>query len=221
VKTFVLFALLAVAVNASAQTCPSSCIRMPAGQSCSTAPAVDSTGTACTQAMHAAFDVPHGSLALAMGSPFTGCSGSVTMVDDYVVHGSLGPPGTFSAILTVNLAWTCGTSPFPGSIDVNLTQDGSNNARGFWKVSDVDCFLGPPAPAIPLILPIAIAPETPFRLASSIALSLGQQEAFDVRATLTFSGLPAGSSITSCKGYVEGSVPARTASWGRLKATYR
>jgi hypothetical protein len=211
---------LALAASPGLAACPSSCISVPPA-SCSTAARTDTTiaAPACANALHAGYDIPQGILFLTASSTFGGCTPAVTVVDDYVVHGALGSPGTFGAILEVIASWECGITP--GSIDVNLTEGTANNARNYLKVTDIDCFFGPPTRTFELYVPLAVTPETPFRLTSSLAFSLGQQQAFDVHGTLRFTGLPTGSAITSCKGYVEGAVPARATSWGKLKAGYR
>jgi len=216
----ILCILLALGAAPAFATCPASCINVPP-PSCSFAATADTTLAvpSCSNALHAGFDIPQGTLFLSAGSPFGGCTPSVTMVDDYVVHGPLGPEGTFGAILEVTESWECGITP--GSIDVNLTEGTSNNARYYMKIWDLTCYLGPPTQTFELYVPLAVSPETPFRLSSEITFGMGQQQVFDAHATLRFTGLPPGSAITSCKGFVEGSVPARPTSWGRLKAGYR
>jgi hypothetical protein len=70
-----------------------------------------------------------------------------------------------------------------------------------------------------------------------VTFTAGQPELLSIRAhgqrspggahhseatcVLTFSGLPAGAGVVSCKGYSGAIVPARPNSWGRLKTMYR
>jgi hypothetical protein len=70
--------------------------------------------------------------------------------------------------------------------------------------------------------PVAAVEGVPFEIGlKSIANSQGGEGGW-VRAKLRFEGLPAGTSITSCKGYRQDQpVPALATSWGRVKAAYR
>ena len=74
-------------------------------------------------------------------------------------------------------------------------------------------------------IPISVSPNTPFRLRYSILLQTGLNglEAPEY-ATLRFrfKDLPPGSGLVSCQGFLAGGpVPARTTTWGNLKARYR
>jgi hypothetical protein len=61
----------------------------------------------------------------------------------------------------------------------------------------------------------------PFRVIAIAQASGNEIASGTVIGTLSFTGLPAGASVTSCRGFVQNVVPTLAATWGRLKSAYR
>ena len=73
-----------------------------------------------------------------------------------------------------------------------------------------------------LILPVAGISGQPFQLHFEIACSNVGSSPGSLGGTFSFTGLPPGTGITSCHGYLNGTpVAAHESSWGRVKILYR
>ena len=77
-------------------------------------------------------------------------------------------------------------------------------------------------------MPLTITPtfDVPFALSTILELQVSGLGAnlygrADLGTRLRFDRLPSGARVTSCRGFVNGTVPVRASSWGRIKATYR
>ena len=76
-----------------------------------------------------------------------------------------------------------------------------------------------------LVLPVTIVAGTP----AEVDFTLGGRQLVggignesDASATITFSGLPPGATMTSCQGFQGArATPAKSVSWGKLKSLYR
>jgi hypothetical protein len=73
-----------------------------------------------------------------------------------------------------------------------------------------------------VVLPLTLVEGQPLRLRATVRADATNLDGAltSADAVLRFAGLPRGVSVTSCRAY-DLPVPAATATWGRLKATYR
>ena len=169
-------------------------------------------GRSCGSAS-VAYDLVQGTLAAY--AVFVPVSGEAQ--DDYTVTSV--PPGsglTFRARLDVQ-ASACASSYSYGRTTARLAE-GSNEDRvtvspyeGCYSVNDT------------LEITLTHFAGEPFRLTLEVGFSLIEGTASgSVQGRLSFLDLPPGAVITSCQGFrQEIATPARTHTWGQLKAQYR
>jgi len=171
-----------------------------------------------------AYDLIAGTLAMSQC-----CGPAETFVqasDAYDVAGvPLGAPVTVTATLTVDsdVRTSCDQALLCGGalVDIQIRHGADSVA--------VQHVITPPPQEMTwhdtLVLPVMIVPGTP----AEIAFTLGGRQligsigdASDASATITFSGVPPGATVTSCQGY-QGTraTPAKPMSWAKLKSAYR
>jgi hypothetical protein len=161
----------------------------------------------------ASYSIPNGSLSVsfnAQGDFSTGADARVQ--DDFTVVGV--PAGTPVALVAHLHATLSGTFPFGNhvaSVSATLTDANGNQATAF----------APPSTDQDLTIPVAAVAGQQFRL--TFEINGGTQDwSGGGNGAFLFSGLPAGTAVTSCNGYVsDASVPVRQTSWGRIQQLYR
>lgn len=208
---------LAGAVPAAAD-CPASLVSMLGIPASSTSAAVfDTVG-----------DVGEASWDMGSGRVFMRSNGWLTGIvvdafDDFDVTGvAAGTPVDLVAVLTVDGAvWTdgCGGSGCGGLYEVKLFHGDDSLV-----VLHADqLFTGRIDHHDVLQLPLTITAGQPERLEIRAhgRRSPGGAHLSEATSVLTFTGLPAGVGITSCKGFAGAVVPARPSTWGRVKSLYR
>jgi hypothetical protein len=153
----------------------------------------------------ASYDIPAGRFSVNASFP-AGCGGGAIVVvqDDFKVIGL--PAGTPLQIVAVLHASA-------NSATTTLTDSDGNHvtigAIGQGTIGDVT-------------LPIAAIAEQPFHLTFDALAGVNAAVSGAVDADFHFTGLPPGTAVVSCNGYVsDRSVPVRAITWGRLKAHYR
>jgi hypothetical protein len=154
----------------------------------------------------------------------TGASGLETVLeDDFVVSGpAAGTPVTFDAVLDLEGSAACFSEPGAGGGGRvrGLVREGASNERSVQHATSI--------PSVPyvavnesLTLPVSAVAGSPVHLRFAV-----RGEALDgaasLQGTFRFANLPAGASVTSCRGYSSAApVPARATTWGGLKSRYR
>lgn len=220
--------LLLTLTNANAAGCPENCIRIPnVGTSCSPAAVRDTaltavqTGHMCTDDFEARYDIPQATLFLASGSPFGGCDPEITVEDDFIVHGLAdGTPVSFTGRFEVSAESYCQLGF--GGVTASLRAGAGIPASLAWALGQDDC--ENPVPNVRaeiLTVPISGLAGSPIRMRFVLGATMGELFGASVLGKFGFDGLPNGTTIVSCNGFVDGPVPARPASWGKLKAQYR
>lgn len=130
--------------------------------------------------------------------------------------------------------FTVGRLPFgtPVVLDAKLSAYGNAPPSGksgpSWTVtlgSDADSVIGVKNYedwSQELTLHLNVIAGTPFRVHYRMQV-LGGFDSFEQNegATLTFENFPPGAVISSCHGYLQGTLPIQPATWGSLKARYR
>jgi hypothetical protein len=221
------FLLVVASANANAG-CPESCIRIPnVGTSCSPAAVRDTaltavqTGHLCTDYFEARYDIPQATLFLTSGSPFGGCDPEITVEDDFVVHGLPdGTPVSFTGRFEVSAEYYCQLGY--GGVSASLRAGVGIPASLAWALGQNDCTNPVPnSRAEVLTVPISGLAGSPIRMRFVLGATMGELFGANVLGKFGFDGLPNGTTIVSCNGFVDGPVPAQPASWGRLKAQYR
>jgi hypothetical protein len=172
------------------------------------------TWTAGTACPGACYDGPNGTLhaefAPSIHDNPKSCIVDLVFADDYQLVG--GTPGMSypceaRLLAAVAIADTGGV--------VAVLDDAANPAGGVGKSWNRP---GPAAGSI--VLPLVLIAGQPIRLEAELLLTGFPAGNVTANAVLRFAGLPQGVSVTSCRAY-DLPVPAATATWGRLKATYR
>jgi hypothetical protein len=228
-----LFFLLVIPVRAWSD-CPAACAifveccdsdlnPLPPHNFCSTAASFDQSASSDPNnfwssgpcSAHMAYDVPSGTLYAELGASFQGCSSAMSLDEDFTVNGQ--PSGT-PVDLTAQLVVTR-TMQIQGVSNFDLTarlSHGSDVAS--WHV-DTNAALTPPF-STTLSLPLHVVAGTPFRI-NYFLQSTPEEAHASLLGSFMFTDLPAGASISSCRGYSQGAVPTQPSSWGRIKAVYR
>src|SRR5262245_14566433 len=134
-----------------------------------------------------------------------GAFANVTVVDDFRVVGV--PAGTPVAITAV--------------LHVDCYNAGASMSDAFGHSVSFAIAFEPGT--VDRSLPIAALAEQPFRLTFTAGAGADYaRTGSQVNASFHFTGLPPGTAVVSCNGYVsDQSVAVRPASWGRLKSLYR
>jgi len=152
----------------------------------------------------------------------TGADVRLRATDDFRVTGlAPGTPLTLAAHLSSQMAVDINRRFFYGKVVVRLIESASNQVS---DSLDQSCGLSCPEPVrreSDLSIVIATTSDQVFRLEYSVECSLywGNTSAYE---TLSFSGLPPGAMITSCKGFQQDAPTlALPVSWGVLKIRYR
>ena|SRR5689334_3589799 len=214
-RASLLVLLLCAAPVARAAVCPQNNMAGD-GQSVFSSLAVDARDLGNTNER---YNVPQGTLGLTLKWPCSrpgecGTSGKVYVEDDFSLYGL--PPGTPVA-LTVHLA---------GDLEVSFGGFSSTNTTAYLRDDLGHEVVGSITPTTfprhyDVSLPVAAIAGQPFRLhfelsGNALSTSGGGDGAF------SFTGLPPGSAVTSCQGYVSDlSVPVAKRTWGALKRFYR
>lgn len=170
---------------------------------------------------HAGYHMETGVLVASLSQGMQ-CGSSIETIveDDFTVLGvPAGTPVNFDAVLDLDGSAQDQGEPGGG---------GGGRVRGLLQagaavVSDQQAT--GPTPAITvhesLTLPLATLAGTPVRLHVAVRAEAGDGTS-SLQGTFRFASLPEGARVVSCRGYASDSpVPARTSSWGRLKAAYR
>ena len=218
-----LLALLATAILAgtAAAACRTSCLHLPQDVTyCTPAAKVDTTvahdpGYECS-CFTAGFDVPNATLYVTSCSSFGMCYPRVTVEDDFTLGGlPAGTPVAFTA--RFDAALTASDFMGPGDADARLVEGAANAAsvhHELWQ------FYGNTV-STPLSVPVVAIAGTPFHMLYEVRGTVGELCNVEWHGAFSFADLPAGVTVTSCNGFVQGPTPARTRSWGSVKAAYR
>lgn len=153
------------------------------------------------------YDIPAGQLsASSASSGATGTGGNVMVQDDFKMVGlAAGTPAT----LTVHMGL------FPSGFFAANLRDGLGHVAS----ASGD---GTDNSPVDLTLDVAALAGEPFRLQFELAVYNSYVGDGSVSASFSFTGIPPGAGVVSCNGYVSNpAVPARPASWGKLKRLYR
>ena len=141
-----------------------------------------------------------------------------------VVGVTPGTPVSLVAEFSVDGAvWTpaCGGSGCWGNLFISIAQGGVSATQ----YAQVNIFTGQPPRPVHLVarLPVELVAGQPVVLDFLIAgsESAGGNHFVIGGGAYRFVEAPPGVVVVSCQGYAAGSTPARAASWGRVKATYR
>ena len=160
------------------------------------------------------YNVPAGTLALSFGCSGAGgecgSGGGVYVEDDFSIVGL--PSGT-PVSLTAHLAGYLNGGGFPPiyAIVQATVKDLNGNSQVATSPTSYD-----------LALPVQAIVGQTFRLHFELnGSSLGPVQGSG-NAAFSFTGLPPGTAVTSCQGYVsDPAVAARHWTWGRVKSIYR
>jgi hypothetical protein len=215
--------------EAAAPSCPSSDVHLldvpfATGSFAVDAAAYDSTlEESGFLIAYAAFDLAAGTVAVIHGAIYPGPT-TVTARDRFDVAGV--PPGTsvdVTAELLVDGSVTtpgCGGSGCFGGIGAAVEANGmrvEEDAGGEQHApGPVDSH---PAPRLTVSIVAGLPVLIEFWLHG--ARAPGGDHRVEAAGTYRFVDLPPGVAVVSCRGLVGPATPARTASWGRLKAAYR
>jgi len=215
----VVFAL-GLAGHAWASTCPTT--QLNCGGSIESSAVADSCSYSdCDGSGHASFNAVLGRVAAAAqgGS----CSGvglaSVRSEDEFQVGGvAPGTPLTFRAVLTVNEV-VC-----PGTV-VGCCA-GTASAALYGPVEGDSILVsthGASCISLPTTVQVSVQANAgdPFRVVAIAQASGNEIASGTIVGTLSFTGLPAGASVTSCRGFSQSAAPTLVATWGKLKSVYR
>jgi len=175
----------------------------------------------CNGSGHASFNAALGRVAAsAQGGSCSGVGqASARSDDDYEVAGvASGTPLIFMATLTVS-EFVC-----PGSV-VGCCA-GAASAALYGPVEGDSILVsthGATCLSLPTTVQVMIQANAgdPFRVVAIAQASGNETASGTIVGTLSFTGLPAGASVTSCRGFVQSAAPALATTWGELKSTYR
>ena len=203
---------------ASAQSCHENCVSCTGYEIapvCSTDPTLDTPAPACVYGDPAGYDIPEGTLYATAIDPFGCCGIRTTVEDEFRVTGL--PEGTpialqcqFSVVVD---AWCILGG---GIARAGIEVVGGESQQSEWP----DYLFGEGPLDTTFVVPVEIASGTPFSMRYFVEASFGECYG-TVSGAFAFSGLPEGTMIASCNGFLDGPVQITSASWGRLKAIYR
>lgn len=127
-------------------------------------------------------------------------------------------PLTFVARLEVSANWTANENPY-ATTSAQL-REGDSNSQSYVGTRDE-----PRSTTLSIAISRRVGESFDlfiFLRASTAGITVLGTESANISGSLSFADLPEGYAVVSCQGYVsEPAVPARTTSWGRLKAIYR
>ena len=153
----------------------------------------------------ASYDIPDGRFSVSASFPGD-CGGAarVDVHDDFKVIGL--PAGTPLPIVAVLHASATSATTTIADADGNHVTFGASDEGAVGEVT----------------LPIAAVAEQPFRLTFDAQAGANSPVSGTALADFHFTGLPPGTAVVSCNGYVsDRSVRVQTTNWGKLKALYR
>jgi hypothetical protein len=151
----------------------------------------------------ASFDAARGQVNAYASSWGFGAGSSSATDDEFTVTGPGSGPVSFQAVLT------CGINNACGSGSALVRRDASHQLSGWCNELQMSAQL-------PLTIQASIGQTFPLHY--EVSASAGPSCAFTMSGQLSFSGLPAGVSVVSCR-YL--ATPVRATTWGRLRSTYR
>jgi hypothetical protein len=151
----------------------------------------------------ASFDAARGQVSAYASSWGLGAGGTASTDDEFTVTGPGSGPVSFQAVLTCGGANSCGS----GSALIRL--DASHQLSGWCNELQLSTQL-------PLTIQTSIGQSFPLHYEVSASASPGCS--FTMTGQLSFSGLPAGVSVVSCR-YL--ATPVHATTWGRLRSVYR
>jgi hypothetical protein len=149
------------------------------------------------------FDAARGQVNAYASSWGSGAGGTAATDDEFTVTGPGSGPVSFQAILTCGGANSCGDG------SALLRRDASHQVSGWCNELQLSTQL-------PLAIQASIGQSFPLHYEVSASASPGCS--FTMNGQLSFSGLPAGVSVVSCRYQA---TPVRATTWGRLRSTYR
>jgi len=156
------------------------------------------------------YDIPAGTLYIDEGGGLGSCYGVVTVEDDFVVSGATpGAPIALSAQLAIETSIVSGKT---GASAGGGLRVGANGVG--WGTST-----GGESSTV-LALAVSAIVGTPFHLVMNVWGS-SAESAGSAHGIFSFAELPSGVTVTSCRGFAQGAVAARTSTWGLIKALYR
>ena len=154
------------------------------------------------------------------GSSESGSCAGLTSEDDYWVVGPNAGPISITAILTLDVDLSAGSSNYGCSSSHATSTLSSGTASQSAQFSVDPCGYGTFHRVVSLDLAHPVG--EPFQVAVALFSSCGPNGSGQISsAALTF-GLPPGYQMTSCQAYsVPPVTPARASSWGAVKLRYR
>ena len=159
--------------------------------------------------MNTRYDIPNGVLSADVyvtgdGYGYT----KVTMQDDFTLSGL--PAGT-SVILTAHLVVSVSSNPYGYPKGSGILRDAFGGSASAYLPGVTD-----------LTLDVSAVAGEPFRLSYELTAQGDYVGGGGASGQISFSGVPSGTSIVSCNGYVsDHTVAVRSATWARLKRIYR
>ncbi len=181
------------------------------------------SGGACRMG-HAAYDLRAGTLEVEWTPQIGGDLATCGTADEYVVAG-LAPGTDLTCVATLEVHATvdnaCSSSGCGNLLRARLREGIASPGEFFRDVGGTGAGSADGTVAVPLVLRAGETFRLEAMISSNFLTATGCPSFVRFAGTLRFSGLPPGALITSCHGYVGPVVPVHTASWGRLKATYR
>jgi len=192
------------------------------------APTGPSDSTECMDATHhgsASYDLVNGLLEATCSSLGTQANVSVSADDTYQILGR--PPGTpVNFVVEFQVGGSIGINQCGGSGNlsaaiINTGIPGAPSANTAYACNASCTCFGSPTLNTVLSLPMTKNAGTPFPVGYFLATN-GVLSNETLSGQFRFVGLPAGTSVISCQGYVQESpVAIQRASWGTLKLHYR
>ena len=180
---------------------------------------IDSTFTAASASLtrgsppvvmeHAAYDLTTGTFSGSFGSVV---DGSVLLLAANDVYTLTGPPPGTALTLVVEVRYAATVT---GPAAIHIRAGGATLAGGADRTSSATDSLW---------VPIDVTAGQPFAVRYTLAaraLSIGVSMSASASCSILFRGLPAGSAISSCRGFAESATPVTRVTWGSLKMHYR
>jgi hypothetical protein len=165
------------------------------------------------------FDIPQGALFATTNAGLSNCWAGLTVRDDFVVTGlPSGTPLTLTAHLAVSAHYGCLGVCMGGGSAIEATLRAVDLDEATWTPGCVDeCEV---IADTVLTVSVPCYADAPFRM-EYVLWSSAAELSGRVDAVFSFEGLAPGSSLQSCRGFVQDYVATRPVTWGRVKALYR
>jgi hypothetical protein len=197
--------------------CPANSVSLGGyGSTATSAQQFDSSST-YGGAFHGAYNLATGELVLDQC-----CNLSSTVVDVVDAYDVTGVPAGTPVLLTAQLS-VAGSLQTPGGVITCAIQHGVDVQQSLHVVNAYQGWQ-PFSEFLQLPVTIVAGQPEPIEFVLSGRRTVGSRidaSGSQARASIGFTGLPAGATIVSCQGYSGAPVPARRPSWGRLKTIYR